>query len=230
MAQNDGSEGEDKAASRLRQTPLSWPELKSIILSSNEDNLSKLARSNEQKAVYRRRRAEIRDEWCSIYDYLLHTQFGFDWAWADVPLSIEGCKQRQKRSKPTFQQYIDEQQQRKKEGKECTTKLKLSLNDFPYYFEPGIQHFVLWKLGGEVTPEEISQAKLDIWNGSQSTESIPSSSDQKTPDNIETACNGEQVVNNHELFLHWINPPHLKSLPGIDHVHILFQNGGRSHL
>ena len=32
------------------------------------------------------------------------------------------------------------------------------------------------------------------------------------------------IDKDHDVFLHWINPPHLKSLPGIDHVHILYRS------
>ena len=32
----------------------------------------------------------------------------------------------------------------------------------------------------------------------------------------------ERIINDEEVFLHWINPPHLRSLPGIEHAHILF--------
>ena len=66
---------------------------------------------------------------------------------------------------------------------------------------------MLWKLGGVVTADEITQAKKDILQKCQSHTLVE-----------------EDVANNDEVFLHWINPPHLKSLPGIDHVHILYRS------
>ena len=55
----------------------------------------------------------------------------------------------QKKSKPTFQDYLNNRQLHKEDiGKECDM-LKLCINDFPYYYFPGIQHWILWKLGGE---------------------------------------------------------------------------------
>lgn len=71
-------------------------------------------------------------------------------------------------------------------------KFILVRNDFPYYTALNVDHYVLWKLHGECTMAEIQQAKHDIQSESNVVD-----------------C------------LHWINPPHLKSLPDIDHVHIL---------
>ena len=74
-----------------------------------------------------------------------------------------------------------------------TPALHLSLNDFPYYTAPEIYHYVLWKFGGDVSAQEIEQACQQIRN--------------ELGDVLD--------------FLHWKNPPHLKSLPDIDHAHIL---------
>ena len=189
---------------RLRTTPLTWSELQTIILSPNTDDLSKLARSEEQTNTYRKSRTAIHNEWESIYDYILCTKFGFEWA------EVEDTKKR--RSTPTFQEY----QQQKTTGE---IQLKLCLNDFPYYFASGIQHWVLWKLGGVVTDDEILQAKKDILIENSSHKLQIIEADYTT------------AVINQDIFLHWVNPPHLKSLPGIDHVHVLFNDSTwKSHL
>lgn len=219
MAQND-----NEALNRLRRTPISWAELETIILSPNVEDLSKLARSEEQQNTYLKCRADIKNEWESIYDYLLCTKFEFGWDWADAPLdsSSGGDKNnlRQRHSTPTFQEYLNDHQQHVKEGK-CNIQLKLCINDFPYYLAPGIEHFVLWKLGGDVTPDEIAKAKLDILKDSQLWATMHDrASDRTYEHNLE-----QRIVNDHAVFLHWINPPHLKSLPGIDHVHIIFHSG-----
>ena len=65
-------------------------------------------------------------------------------------------------------------------------------NDFPYNMEPGIEHLILWKTKENITPHEIQET-------------------------LRSLQDRENVVDT----LHWINPPHLKSLPGIDHVHFL---------
>eukprot|EP00590_Aulacoseira_subarctica_P000970 CAMPEP_0172427220 /NCGR_PEP_ID=MMETSP1064-20121228/41128_1 /TAXON_ID=202472 /ORGANISM="Aulacoseira subarctica , Strain CCAP 1002/5" /LENGTH=172 /DNA_ID=CAMNT_0013171319 /DNA_START=150 /DNA_END=668 /DNA_ORIENTATION=+ len=75
-----------------------------------------------------------------------------------------------------------------------TTRIQLCRNDYPYHLENNIQHWVLWKLSKEpITPEEIRDAKQQLHTNQTSV--------------IATA--------------HWVNPPHLKSLPEIDHVHIV---------
>jgi hypothetical protein len=68
----------------------------------------------------------------------------------------------------------------------------LVLNDFPYYMAYGITHYVLWKTNENVTEEDIEEAQEDL----------------KTMMDVED-------------MLYWANPPHLKSLPEIDHVHFL---------
>ena len=72
-------------------------------------------------------------------------------------------------------------------------KIALRPNDFPYYFAEGIEHWCLWKLSDDVNGDEIEQAKRDLED-----------------------MHGDVID-----FLSWRNPPHLKSLPDIDHIHIL---------
>jgi hypothetical protein len=72
-------------------------------------------------------------------------------------------------------------------------KKVLKPNDFPYYFAEGIEHWCLWKVCEDVTDEEIEEAKKDLQE-----------------------MHGDVVD-----YLSWRNPPHLKSLPDIDHIHIL---------
>ena len=126
-------------------------------------------------------------------------------------------QRQQKKSKPTFQDYLNNRQLHKEDiGKECDM-LKLCINDFPYYYFPGIQHWILWKLGGEQpTLADLANAKKDI---------IKESTSQLLNDPTQGLLNGnalERIINDEEVFLHWINPPHLRSLPGIEHAHILF--------
>eukprot|EP00980_Cylindrotheca_fusiformis_P024040 scaffold11443_cov116-Cylindrotheca_fusiformis.AAC.1 len=65
-------------------------------------------------------------------------------------------------------------------------------NDFPYYMADGIVHYVLWKTKETVTAEDINEAR----------------------EQLRTMMKLDDI-------LHWVNPPHLKSLPEIDHVHFL---------
>jgi hypothetical protein len=211
---------------RLRVTPLTWPELKAIV-NSNEPGgaLYKLARNKDRQRIYLTFREQINNEWESIYDYLLCEKFGFDWVWSDAKdIWIEDdtnvvhdgsvIPRRKKQSKPTFQDYMSNVDSI---VKECDTTLKLCINDFPYYYLPGIQHWILWKLGGELpTTKEIANAKKEI---------LKESTSHLLHDPTQGLLQGnalERIINDDEVFLHWINPPHLRSLPGIDHVHILY--------
>jgi Protein of unknown function (DUF3605) len=65
-------------------------------------------------------------------------------------------------------------------------------NDFPYFMADGILHFILWKTNESIQPRDIDNAKAEL---------------RRAMPILDT--------------LHWINPPHLQSLPEIDHVHIL---------
>lgn len=79
----------------------------------------------------------------------------------------------------------------KPEKHDCQTS-RLVLNDFPYYFEENIEHWVYWKLGSTITESEINNTINSF------------SQDKKY---LEISF--------------WINPPHLKSLPDIDHIHFV---------
>ena len=244
MTNSTTTESDEALNRRLRCAPLTWAELQSIVLSPDIDDLSKLARSIEQQRYYRKCRQDIKIEWQSIYDYLLCKKFGFEWVWVehdddddhdDDVSSKESDGARKKRSNPTFQEYLNNQQQHqsKNGGKNISAQFNLCTNDFPYFFEAGVQHFVLWKLGGVVTADEIVKAKLDIakhtsisqlqsWDVNINCWSLALDQIDGTGSNK----NNLEMANDHEVFLHWVNPPHLKSLPGIDHVHILFRGEG----
>ena len=77
-------------------------------------------------------------------------------------------------------------------------------NNFPYYLEDGIEHWCLWKLKEPVTEDDIKMAKDDL--------KFMTINDAAITDN---KCN--VLVDT----MHWINPIHLKSVPDIDHAHIL---------
>lgn len=68
----------------------------------------------------------------------------------------------------------------------------LAPNDFPYYMAHGILHYVLWKTKENINDEDVIGAREDL---------------HRMMDLEDT--------------LYWVNPPHLKSLPEIDHVHFL---------
>lgn len=73
--------------------------------------------------------------------------------------------------------------------------VSLHKNDFPYHTPPNVEHLVLWVLNRGVTENDLEEAKGKLKAGSQE---------------------GEQLD-----FLTWTNPPELKSVPEIDHAHLL---------
>jgi hypothetical protein len=194
----------DVALNRSCETALSWSTLRSIILSSD---LVKLARSEEQKLTYRRGREKINSEWDSIYDYLLCKKFGFD--------EVSDESTRKKRSDPTFDTL---KSQWDKEPNN-SYHMVLCLNDYPYYLEPGIEHWILWKLGGkDVTVDEIDRAKLKLMRHCITMDCTDDEIDMQvtlplptvTPHNEESDLT--EAVKDDSIFLQWINPPHLKRL------------------
>ena len=70
-------------------------------------------------------------------------------------------------------------------------------NDFPYCVQDNIVHYVLWKLKEPITPHEILEARETLQSPS-----------------IENMIRAKEI-------LQWVNPPNLKSIPEIDHVHFL---------
>ena len=186
---------EEGAASRSRCNPLTWSELQSII-GANE--LHKLARSEDQKLTYQKARLKIKSEWESIYDYILCAKFNFPINNDDVHNSEK------KRSKPTMEEW---RSMLKKSGNDKAaddnTRIVLSPNDFPYYFDQGIEHWLVWKLGGEINIDEIDSGKMDILK--------------------KACCSNMELIHDRSVFLHFFNPPSLKSLPDVEHVHILFR-------
>ena len=161
-----------------RTEPFSWQELQKIIV--QEQNLARLSRSVEQEEVYQLYRHDLLQEYSSVYDHILHSKFGFPKSWNTAMERWET---------PRPKDSISKQEQDVKKA------VVLAPNDFPYFTEPGIEHWVLWKLYSKVSESDIVQAKQEL---------------MKQLGNVVDS-------------IHWENPPHLKSLPDIDHVHILVQ-------
>ncbi len=172
-----------------RTTPLTWSELKSIVL--EEQNLAKLSRSVEQERDYQIYLRDLKKEWRSVYNHILVSKFGFE--------QQRGIEARAGESNATLQTDDGADPENSKWQaypplSQVKTILKvLKRNDFPYFTDEGIEHWVLWKLVENITDDEIEEAKQQL-------------------------C---QMLGDVVDLLHWVNPPHLKSLPEIDHAHIL---------
>jgi hypothetical protein len=148
---------------------LSWWQAKQTV---QDGRLDLLGRSTEWQAKYRIFQAELTERWASVSDYVLVTKLGYE-----------------------------EKGFTNADGKRCAvrpdsvaTKTVLVENDFPYNFDDGVYHHVLWKVGGEgVNDADIADSIQHL---------------RTTQGAVDTA--------------YYVNPPHLKSILDIDHAHILF--------
>jgi hypothetical protein len=71
-------------------------------------------------------------------------------------------------------------------------ELKLTLNDFPYSIYSDMKHYVLWRLNGDITDDDILKSMTDI----------------SKKDNIID-------------YIYWKNLLHKRSIPEIEHIHII---------
>lgn len=187
---------------------ISWSDLKAII---ERQELFSLQRSVKQERFYRNYSNKIKQIWNSIYDFILHHKFNYEVTSVSVSVSST-CEVESADSTTSFVEYHEDdcdgdlsllppvnpppsgmQWAAKAPVDNNTSKGKaLVLNDFPYYFEDGVEHWCLWKLGSDVTQEDLDWAIEDLSKRGYFSE-----------------------------FLHWVNPVHLKSLIDIDHAHIV---------
>lgn len=196
------------------ETPYTWDDVVDIIV--NKKDLSLLSRSVEQERVYQEFRMELRRSWKSVCDYILHSKFNFekrrsvgckdDVARSDAKTMLDDFRHQPKSlrasSAPSRTNGTDNASEKWEAYPSLSqirsTQKNLCRNDFPYYFVQGIEHWCLWKLCEDVTKSDIQEAVEEL----------------RSMDGMR----GELLAT-----LHWMNPPHLKSLPEIDHAHILCQ-------
>jgi hypothetical protein len=156
---------------RCLEHPLSWAQVVEYV---QTDRLPELRRSVEQEAQMQAFNAALKVEWASTSDYILHRRFG-------LPITATGPDGKLEVSRDAMAA--------------AGTRTILALNDFPYFYESGIVHYVLWKLGGDVTADDMTTAKQTLLADGGSCE-----------------C--------------FINPPHLRSIPGVSHGHLLVHTTG----
>lgn len=91
------------------------------------------------------------------------------------------------------------------DGGSSSNRMVLIPNDFPYNMKSNIMHYILWSHGG--SSNTISQNDID-----------------------EAICAIKTRFHLQAKVIYWINPPNLKSLPEIEHVHFLVQLPSRQTL
>ena len=204
--------------SKFATSKYTWQDLKEII----SNNRFPIYRHVDQETTYRLYTQQLKKEWKSVYDFVLYCKFeyskrlipivGDDDADVRVGVSVVGLGGNNNNNEnetttdektnnnyyPTLPNIPSPPNGYLWESYPPPEKVNqkqriLAKNDFPYYMEDGIEHWCLWKLGGDDVDE------TDIKWGMRE---------------LNSQCDDIEM-------LHWINPEHLKSLPGIDHAHIV---------
>ena len=187
------SESEPEPASEpasSSEPPLSWCDIVHIV--EVRKDLSLLKRNPAQERDYRTFRRDVDRQWTSLTDYLWHTKFHVPKMYRKNQWTVD------RRSIATAA---------------STQQIQLCRNDFPYHWAPNVEHWVLWKLGGTVTVDDIRRAKQEL------VENIYNNNHNDNNNNHNDNNNNHQSVVGASL--HWINPPPLQSVLDIDHAHIL---------
>lgn len=173
-----------------RATPFSWDELVEIINGSDvepEPNLAKLSRSVEQERSYGIAKEKVLLQYETLHERILHSVFG-------LKREFNEETQKWRVPLPPPPSHINDTE-------EPPAAVVVVPNEFPYFLEPGVEHWVLWKLYEDITELDVERAMNDL--------------KLKLKDVVDT--------------LWWENPPHLKSLPQINHVHILVRRKTIEH-
>lgn len=146
---------------------LQWHELKKIV---EDGALEKLGRCGDVQKKYVAYLAYLRAEWESVTDYVLVSKF-------DYSQAVESDRKKAA-LRPTLT--------------EC--RIVTTSNDFPYHFDSGIEHFILWKTGSSITSKDIAEETKKLCQERNAADSV-----------------------------FYINPPELRSILDLDHCHIILK-------
>jgi len=161
-----------------RTVPLEWDE----IVFAVEHDMALLSRSVTQQRDYEIYKRDLLHKWNSVMDHVICTKF------PDTFQAVQDDNDGRLRAHPPLAEAAAAASSRN------SSQTALVPNDFPYYMADGLEHWVLWKLGGPCSDEDVAQAKRDLVR--------------------EHGWDAHQMI-------HWVNPPNLQSLPAIDHVHLI---------
>mmetsp|Transcript_5888 Transcript_5888/g.12789 ORF Transcript_5888/g.12789 Transcript_5888/m.12789 type:complete len:224 (+) Transcript_5888:72-743(+) len=182
-----------------RTTKATWDELVQII--EIEYDIPKMSRSRIQQHDYEVFRYHMKQQYRSSLDFILISKFGFD---AVSPNVNNKDNPRDNTSNSSSNNNNSNSNSNKSQPEQkwmahpCLAdidnpKIILMENDFPYYLEDNIVHYVLWKIKEPITQQEIIDAREELQS---------------------------EKIKALEI-LQWVNPPYLQSIPEIDHVHFL---------
>jgi len=178
------------ASSEPRPFPtqrFTWDDLIRII--RVERDVAKLRRCRQDQEYYDEYMGRVRAEYRTVMDYILATKM-------DVPTQTDPV---------SGKRIAVPDREDATTPRDTAYQKRLMKNDFPYYFEPDIEHWILWKWkvgggGGGGGDGDVVISNTELEDAKQKL---------------------RQDLGNVIDHLHWVNPPELKSIPEIDHVHIL---------
>jgi hypothetical protein len=177
--------------------------------------LGRMGRSRETTAAYRAHRARVLDEWETMSDYAAVVILG----WCDKEADADGRTTTTKGRAGPRRQLV---------GAGSKSGV-FTPNDFPYYFEPGVQHELLWSPTGPMSDDAIEKTVRrrlrqlygtgDDGGGGGSSGAADGSGDDDDDDQgqglVRARGVGEAVW--------WVNPVELKSVPEIWHAHVVLR-------
>jgi hypothetical protein len=216
---------------------------------SDHPNLALFRRSVSDQKSYELHKEYLNSCWDSAYDYLVVSKFGQRFGFDKVVVSgyasddseqVEidgigkeedtppgGCRFRACPSLAQASRYAIDRQ---------ITYLSLVPNDYPYDVDEGIEHWCLWKIGGTsvaggISIEDLTWAVRElnsppdrecggracIVDRDGRTIGTADDTSRATVTNDDGARKPAPISD----VLYWVNPPHLQSMPEINHAHIL---------
>jgi Protein of unknown function (DUF3605) len=218
---NEGSRQQQQPPSchvRDGEVAFTWDELRQIVATKA---FHRLCRSEWQQRRYEAYQRHVQKSWKSVYDHvyvrLCASNDGSDSSRVAPHFRLSGLLR-------LCQKFHLERRKEGASGLWCavspsnSTAVRISLvrNLFPYHLAKGIEHYVLWKMGGPpgagISREEVDAAITGL------LKQIPAASRDDTGGACKDFGTSSGSVGG---VLYWVNPPSLQSLPSIRHAHVL---------
>ena len=175
-------------------TPMSWAAVTSIV--SNPEQLYLLGRSPTDLKDYVDRMEVIKETYNSVSDYIRITKFGY------LPVKVDDGD----KIKAVVDNGMEE------------VVIKLEQNDYPYNFDDGIVHYILWKcITTTPTTTTCTTTSTTTTNAAAAT---TNNDNDITTGEIKSSIN-KLLEGGAIECCHWINPIELKSIKDFHHAHIL---------
>ncbi|KAL3790015.1 hypothetical protein HJC23_011371 [Cyclotella cryptica] len=226
--------------------PFTWKQLVQLFrtpsqnrhfVPSDHPNLTLFRRSSAVQSTYLAHQTQLKLRWKSAYDYLCVHKFGREFGFQSTLVKTrddgvdgdcvpESGQESRYQSEPSLVRASDYAIKNKRKY------LSLVPNDYPYDVDVGIDHYCLWKIGGTFPNEGILEDEMK-WAITElekcSAEDFHRSSLIVQQNDVEyyATMNTASTCDEHGIvdYLYWVNPPHLQSMPKIQHAHILVLRG-----